>query len=192
MALKDMLEVIEEEGKKRCQDIITQAEKQSEIILKEAREEAENIRQQEIEKIKSVIQVDRVKILNEARMAVKREMTQVKEEVIQETFQQAYKELQEFRRTPKYKEAFEKLVSEVLGEVEGKIMVNVEKSDESLAKQILDRAGVQYELAASLNSSGGLKVSTQDGRISLTNTFGIRMEKAKKMLKSDVMNILFG
>lgn len=192
MALKDMLEVIEEEGKKRCQDIITQAEKQSEIILKEAREEAENIRQQEMEKIKSVIQVDRVKILNEARMAVKREMTQAKEEVIQETFQQAYKELQEFRRTPKYKEAFEKLVSEILGEVDGKIMVNVEKSDQSLARQILDQAGVQYELAASLNSSGGLKVSTQDGRISLTNTFGIRMEKAKKMLKSDVMNILFG
>lgn len=187
-----MLEVIEEEGKRRCQDIIIQAEKQSEIILAEAREEAENIRQQEIEKIKSVIQVDRVKILNEARMAVKREMAQAKEEVIQEAFQQAYKEIQEFRRTPKYKEAFEKLVREVLGEVDGKIMVNVEKSDESFARQILDQAGVQYELAASLNSSGGLKVSTQDGRISLTNTFGIRMEKAKKVLKSDVMNILFG
>lgn len=192
MGLKDMLEVIEEDGKTRCVDIVSQAEKQAEMILQEAGVEAEDIHQQEIEKIKSVILVDRVKILNEARMAVKREMAQAKEEVIQETFQQAYKELQEFRKTPQYREAFERLMAEVLNEIEGKILVSVEKADEYLAKQILDRAGVQYGFAGSLNSSGGLRVSTQDGRISLTNTFGVRMEKAKKVLKSDVMNILFG
>lgn len=192
MALKDMLEVIEEDGKQRCADIVSQAEKNAEMIVREARVEGEEIRQQEIEKIRSVILVDRIKTLNEARMAVKREMAQAKEEVIQETFRQAYSEIQEFRATPKYNQAFEKLMAEVLSEVEGKILVSVEKKDEDLARQYLNRSGIQYEFADGMNSSGGLRVSTMDGRISLTNTFGVRMEKAKKLLKSDVMNILFG
>lgn len=192
MALKDMLEALGEEGAGQCKEIISRAEAQKAAILEEAKKEAEETRQEEVKKVQTVIQVDRAKVINEARLAVKREVIHAKEELIQETFQEATKELQAFRKSPDYAKSFERMVDEAVEEIPGRVAVNVEKRDEKLAKEVLARKGIEYELVGSLNSSGGLRITSEDGRISLTNTFGIRLEKAKRLLKSDVMNILFG
>ncbi len=192
MALKDMLEALKEEGARQCREIISQAEVQAAKIVEEAKEEAEEIRKEEVEKVKSVIQVDRNKLINEARLGVKREIIQAKEEFIQQTFLEAEKRVQKFKSSPDYQKSLGRMVEEVLEEIpDSKILVSVEKKDEKVARQILDQRDIKHEFVKSLNSSGGIKITSEDGRISLTNTFEIRLEKAKKLLKSDIMNILF-
>lgn len=192
MNLDEMLRILEEEGQKQCEIIIRDGEAQVAKILEEAEEEVKNIKERELEKVLASLQIERAKILNEARLFVKRQIIQAKEEFIQKAFSEAKKKLNEIRKSKDYKTIFKNLLSEAMEGIEGKILVDVDKEDEKVAREVLNESGLDYELYASLTSLGGLKVSTTDGRITLTNTIDTRLEKGRQLLKTEIMTTLFG
>jgi V/A-type H+-transporting ATPase subunit E len=192
MNLDEMLRILEEEGQKQCEIVTKDGEAQAAKILEEAEEEARKIKEQELEKVLASLQTERAKILNEARLFVKRQIIQAKEEFIQKAFSEAKKKLNEIRKSKDYKTIFKNLLNEAMEGIEGKIMVDVDKEDEKVAREVLSDSGLGYELYTSLTSLGGLKVSTPDGRITLTNTIDTRLEKGRQLLKTEIMTTLFG
>lgn len=192
MNLDEMLRILEEEGHKQCEAVMKDGEAQVAKILEEAEEEARRIRERELEKVLASLQIEKAKILNEARLFVKRQIIQAKEEFIQKAFSEAKKKLEELRSSKNYKTIFKNLLSEAIESIEGKILVDVDKKDEKIAKEVLDDSGLDYELHTSLTALGGLKVSTMDGRITLTNTIDTRLEKGRQLLKTEIMTTLFG
>jgi len=191
MALDDMLRVLEEEGKKQREEVLAQGEERAAKILEEARVEAERIKQEEMDKVAISLQGEKAKILNDARLYVKRRVIQTKEDFIQKAFSATREELLKFRNSKDYPQVFRRLLTEAVENADGKVVVHVNKEDEKLARQVLDQMGVAYQLHSNMSSLGGVKVTTADERITLVNTLEARLEKAKQHLKSEVMATLF-
>jgi len=192
MILEEMLRALEEENKKRCLEVIAEGKKEAAKIVQEAELEAERIKNKEIENVTSSLHGEKAKILNEARLFVKRQIVQAKEDIAQQAFSEAQKQLADFKKSKDYPAIFRHLLEETLENVEGKVIVTVEKSDEKMAQEILDELGLEYQLQSDTSFLGGVKVATADGRITLTNTFDARLENARRLLKPEIMSILFG
>lgn len=192
MALEDILKALDEEGKRECEEILERAKQNAKRILTEAKEEAQRIKQAEIAKVTAGLEGERSKVLNIARLAVKKEVIRAKEEVIQEVFSETENRLKRLGESSDYPRILESLILETLQDVEGKIKVEVDKKDLSLAKSILDKKGIDYSLEADPSSRAGIQVTTEDGRITITNTFDSRLEKVRQFLKSEITTVLFG
>lgn len=192
MALDDMLRAIEEEGEEQCQTILKAAEDESKKIIDKAREEEKELKLEHIRKAESSVQGDRSKILKDAKFAVAKQIIRAKESNIEEVFKGAAKGLEAMRSSGEYSKHFRHLFEETVANSDEKLIVSVDKRDKELASQLIAEMGVACELRADITCLGGLKATSPDGRIALTNTFDSRLERAKQYLKTDVTITLFG
>lgn len=192
MALEDILKALEEESKTECVDIVARSKQSAKRIVAEAKEDAKRVKEDEIAKATSGLGGERAKVINAARLTVKKEVIRAKEEVIQEVFNEVESRLKKLRDSSDYPHIFESLAVETLEGIEGKVKVEVDKKDIPLAKSILEKKGLDYSLDASPTFLAGIKITTDDGRITITNTFDSRLEKAHQFLKSEITNVLFG
>lgn len=192
MALDEMLRALEEDSKKECEEIMARAKQNAERIVAEAKEDAKRVKQDEIAKVISGLEGERERVLNETRLAIKKEAIRAKEEVIQEVFSEVDNRLEKVRESPDYSGIFESLALETLEGIEGRIKVEVDQKDLALAKSILETKKLDYWLEASPASSSGFKVTSEDGRITITNTLNSRLEKASQFLRSEIAKALFG
>ncbi len=192
MGLEDIMKALEEEGRLECEEILNRAKAQAQKILDDGKEEADKIKQEEIDKVAVTLVGEQAKILNTARLFVKREVIKAKEEEIEKVFTEAGKRLKEIKKTPRHEDVLRKLIGETLENVGGKVTVRANKEDAFLVKKILDEMGVDYNLETDFSCLGGIEAVVGDGSITLINTFESRLEKAKNFLKTEIATILFG
>lgn len=192
MALDDMLRTIEEEGEKRRQEILKRAQGEAAEIVKRAKDEAKVIKDEYIRRAQSSLQGEKTRILSDAKLFVKKQVIQAKEKHIEEAFGEVAKELEAMRPSEEYAKYFRRLLEETAANAEGKLIVSVDKRDEKVAAAAISEMGLDCELRTDLTCLGGLRATTLDGRITLTNTFDSRLERAKQFLKPDVATMMFG
>lgn len=192
MALEDMLEALEKESEADIEKIRSQARANENQIMKEADLEASKILETQKRHIEDQIRMERSKIINTANFHVKKEVIKAKEEVLNNIFSKVSESSKNLRNSNDYEKVFEKLVYETLAGIRGKAIVSVDSNDEKMARKILDKMDVSYELKTDIKALGGLKVQSEDRKVVLNNTVDARVEKAKQLLKSDVVKILFG
>ncbi len=192
MALEDMLEALEKESEADIEKIRSQARANENQIMKEADLEASKILETQKRHIEDQIMMERSKIINTANFHVKKEVIKAKEEVLNNIFSKVSESSKNLRNSNDYEKVFEKLVYETLAGIRGKAIVSVDSNDEKMARKILDKMDVSYELKTDIKALGGLKVQSEDRKVVLNNTVDARVEKAKQLLKSDVVKILFG
>lgn len=192
MALDDMLRTIEEEGEKRRQEILKRAGDEAKEIVKRAKEEAEAIKSEYIRRADSALQGEKARILGDAKLFVKKQVIQAKEKHIEEAFAEIAGEFEAMRTSEEYAKYFRRLLKETVANAEGKLIVSVDKRDEKVASEAISEMSLDCELRTDLTCLGGLRATTLDGRITLTNTFDSRLERAKQFLKPEVATALFG
>lgn len=192
MALEDMIKALEEESKQEREEIIDRAKKSAKRILDEAKEEAKRLKQEEVSRVTAGLEGEQAKLLNTARLSVKKDVIKAKEEVIQEVFKEVETRLEKLRESADYQKIFETLTREALEGIKGKVKIEVDKKDLSIAKTVLEKQGLDFTLEPSPTSMMGLQVTTEDGRITVTNTFDSRLDKARQFLKSELTSVLFG
>jgi len=192
MGLEDIFAVLEEDSKKEREELIAKANKQAADIVKEAEEEAGKIVKVQIDKLSGSLKKEQTRIINEAKLANQREITTFKEGLIDKVFAEVKEKLNELRRKDVYQKIFQLLVKEALAGIKAKkIEVWVDKKDEDLAKKVLDGLNLNYKLNPDLDCLGGLKVSIDEGRMLVVNTFDSRLEKIKKFLQPQILDLLF-
>lgn len=191
MAVEDIFRALEAEGEKECQEVISRAKEQAKSIVDEAEEQARRIIQEKVDKVCASLAGEQAQILNSARLRQIKETTAKKEAYIRRAFDEARQHLN-LRDKPDYDKTFELLAKEAIGLRPGKVRVYVDRRDASVAQAVLPRLCDDFELYTELECLGGLRVTTDDGRVTHLNTIDSRLEKARQALKSKVASILFG
>ena len=192
MGLKEIFAVLEEDSEKEREEVIAKAKAQAAQIIKEAEEEAAKIVEAEIDKLSGSLKKDQTRIINEAGLANQREIISFKESLIDRAFAKVKEKLAEHCKKDIYQKTFQLLVNETLGGTKGKkLEVWVDKKDENLAKKVLDGLNLNYKLHSDLDCLGGLKVSIDEGRMLVVNTFYSRLEKIRKFLQPQLLELLF-
>lgn len=192
MALDDMLKALEEDGKQQQSDIMETARVQARDIIKSAESQAGDIKSAHIDKVNIIISEETTKLLSEAKAAVDREISRMKDDVIEDLFDEAHERLRAVRLSKDYPEIFSRLIAEALSQAEGELVIHIDPRDKKLAGEILAKSKAKYHLDTDLTSLGGVEITAEKGRITISNTFESRADRARRFLKSEVAAAVFG
>ena len=197
-----MVEDIINNAKLEADKFITDSKNQSKEILQKAKEVAEKEKESIIE-----IQSKQIKELEKQQIAslnliARREILQKKEDEISKTFEIAKAKLKEFPKKAAYVKVLEELIIEAgvaLGG--GNLIVKARKEDKTkvkdlttIAKAITKICGNKCSLKLSkesITALGGVVMQTEDGTITIDNTFDARLEQKYRTIRTAVANKLF-
>lgn len=191
MALEDIFRALEEQAEQECQEILADARDQAEGILEEAQDEAEEIRKRLVDETERSTRQKASQSVNSARLETKKKVASLKQEAVANAFEKALDKARSIRDSESYAKTFRALAEEAATDLEGDMKVLVDQADVELAKRTFDEMGVAAEVAAEIETVGGLVIVTGGGRIMRRNTFEDRLEKVQQHIQADVAEIMF-
>lgn len=192
MALKEMWRALNAEAKKQREAVLGRAQQETSYIIEEAKKEGERIKERARAEARSMLETERTKMLSDARLHLGRELRKTREKLVDKAFTAAKKRLDSLRESADYPGILRGFIEEVAAEGSGSnFTVSVDKRDEALAREILDKRGKHYNLNTDISTAGGVRVITGKGRIILTNTVEVRLERASEFLRGEIASILF-
>jgi V/A-type H+-transporting ATPase subunit E len=209
-----------QEGEKRIIDKIVQmAETEAHKFTSEAEKEAEELRKETAQKAASEAQDiinrgtqeakrEKQRIIADARLKAKRKKMSMQEQLMEESFDQTSKYLQELFSKGKDAEYnydtiitnFIKEAAEIIGDPSLKLSFNErdKKRFQPLLPQISEKVtqalGKKVMLTIldkTISSLGGVSVKTEDGTVGVDNTIESRMSRFNEGLKAEATKILF-
>lgn len=185
-------------------EILQEARIDAEAIRRDAEKRAESEKQAILVKGQQLAERERQRVLADAKIRVKREIFNAKEDLIKEAFGEAEKRLARLADTPEYGDILGKLIVEsgvVVGG--GSLEVLVREQDKSLlpkdtlaslSKEISKTTKKKTTLSLSektIATIGGVVVRSKDGAIEADNTFESRIGRLRSELRFKVAEILF-
>ncbi|KUO41636.1 MAG: hypothetical protein AVW06_04340 [Hadesarchaea archaeon DG-33-1] len=189
------------EAKEKAAGIIEAAKKESHTLLDAARfgakEEEERKTKEAHARGKHVYDG----VLAEGRMRAKRELLQKREELINEVFREVEKKLQVHASSEKYEKDIIRIASmacKKLGVGDVVIRANhrdlklLEESKDQITRELSEnkkKASVSF--GEPIQTIGGVKVGTADGRVEIDETFEGRMRREFEDLRVKVAKVLF-
>lgn len=184
--------------------IIQEAEKEAALIEEEGGKEAALEKERIIENAKKQSSLKYQQLISEAKMNARRAELESREKIIESAFLKAEDELQKIASTSSedYKESLIKIITEASVEIGGGDLILSLKEDDfskikdmipSIEKDVEEKSGnkTTLEMGDPINTIGGAVVKTKDGNIEVNNTIESRMQRFKKILRSEVAKILF-
>lgn len=186
-------------------EILQEARIDAEAIRRDAEKRAESEKQTILVKGQQLAERERQRVLADAKIRVKREIFNAKEDLIKEAFGEAEKRLARLADTPEYGDILGKLIVEsgvVVGG--GSLEVLAREQDKnllpkdtlaSLSKELSKTAKKKTTLSLSektIATIGGVIVRSKDGTIEADNTFESRIGRLRSELRFKVAEILFG
>jgi V/A-type H+-transporting ATPase subunit E len=193
MAIDDLIQAVEVSGQERIQEIRERSKAEADEIIREAQAKDLPIKKRFMEEATQSVAIQRNKILSEVREKSRMEIIKAKNEIFERVFEDAVQNLGSSRAHPKYKEILKTLLREALEDLgNDKVILHIDKRDESLLKDILNELKVSGEITADLTSAGGLNAYSHDGRFVVFNTLESRLKKAKEIYRPEMFSVLFG
>jgi V/A-type H+-transporting ATPase subunit E len=85
------------------------------------------------------------------------------------------------------------MVREAMEELAGEeIRMHIDPRDEPLCREILREMQRNCDVVTDLTTMGGLNATTADERLTVFNTLESRLQRAKELLKREIMSTLYG
>ncbi len=200
--IKQMVDDIIANAKKEADKILADAKEQTKEILQRGQDTAEKEKSHILEvESKKVSEIEKQQIAS-INLQARREILQKKEEEIKKIFNLAETELKNFHKKTAYPKVLEALIIEAGAAIGGgEISIKARKEDASkikdltsLAKAITNACGNKCILKISketIDAMGGVVLQTQDGSITIDNTFEARLEQKYRAIRTQVANLLF-
>ncbi len=185
MSAEKIIDQIKKDSQKEINKILKDAEKEAEIIITTAKEEAKK----QVEKIQAdgKIQSENITKINvsKAKQDMKREIMNAREKIIDECFVKAHHKLSTLSEQ-KYKNIVRKLMRDGQKKLSrGCTVMTSRPTDKQIAKDL----GLQ--ITGSVESSGGIILMSNDGRIQLDHTFDGILKREKEKIRIKVGKLLF-
>lgn len=190
MAIEDIFRALEEQADDEVNRILHAATLQADAVEHEARDEAERITGAKVATADAAVQARAAKAVNAARLQVKRDLAQVRDSAVEAVFEEAAKRLATMRGTPEYEKVFAGLMQEACKGLEGECEIQVAPSDAELARKVATDLQLTFTVSPTLESIGGLIVSTHDARVVRRNTFETRLQKASVVAGTHIAEVL--
>ncbi|MHC1630900.1 MAG: V-type ATP synthase subunit E [Methanotrichaceae archaeon] len=186
-------------------EILQEAKRHTDEIRKDAEKKAQSETQAILTKGQQLAERERQRVLADAKMRVKRDISGMKEDLIKKAFGDAEERLTKLADTPEYSDILKKLIVEsgvVVGG--GSLEVLVRENDKALLPKeaLADLSGEISKIAKkrttlnlskkSITTMGGAIVRSKNGMIEADNTFESRIDRLRSGLRFEVAEILFG
>lgn len=203
--LDKILERINEKAEKQREEILEEARQKAEDKKSEGREEAELEKEKIIQKGKQEADREKRRIIANAQAKVRRKELETREELIQEAFENARKELSKLKNDEEeYQDILEDLIkSGGITVGGGKLRALVSEDDEellsnklvkNLEKEIKNETGKETSIKVEPeleDSCGGVIVEKGDGSVRCDNTFEARLSRMKSEIRTKIAEVLF-
>jgi len=192
------------EAQSKADTIIQEAEKEATLIVEEGEKEAALEKERILENAKKQSAMKYQQLISEAKMNSRRAELEAREELIESAFKNAVEELKKIASTSseEYKNSLKKIITEASVEIGGGDLILSLKEEDvqkikdaipSIEKSIEEKTGQKttLEIGENINTIGGAVVKTKNGNIEVNNTIEARMQRFKKVLRSEVAKVLF-
>ncbi len=203
MPLYDQVELL-------CQAINAQAQGEVENILTQARAEADRrlseaeARRQEVlgrtrAEVEAQARLEARSRIDRAELEGKRQVSQTKETMLNEVFEQTRARLLAFRESPGYRDWLRATLLAALQQLEGEqfqVMANPEE-EKWLTPDLLEEVGQARACRLDRNGDpdlppGGFVVVRADGRVRVDQTFQGIMDRQRETLRAETARQLWG
>jgi V/A-type H+/Na+-transporting ATPase subunit E len=193
MAYEDLLAAVRANAQETMKEIRDRAEAEALRIRRDAEERAQGIRSAYLEEAKRTVQREKSKLISKAGAEKRMAFARAKEDLFQQVFDQAGRRLASARDRQGYRLLLKKIAGEAMEELPAEgIRVHVDPRDEQLAGEVLREMNRNCEVVADLSTMGGLNATTADDRLMIFNTLESRLERARELMKSEIMSTLYG
>jgi V/A-type H+-transporting ATPase subunit E len=188
---------IVQEARRRAEEILERARKEASSLLREAEEEGKRRAEELLGRAR-----EEGRLLYEERMArgrveARKELLAKKEELIEEVFRRAEERLRKHVSSREYEkdllrmtvEACRRLGSEeVVVEASARDLKRLKEMEGELKKRL---EGIRVSLGEPVETLGGVRVRSADGKVELDETLESRMRREREALRVEVARILF-
>ncbi len=189
----DLVAILEQEAAAEIERILTEARAQAEQVTSEARKEAEASLQTQRRRLEGERKAARTKAESAAALAASALVLQAKDRAITEIFSRAESELARVRRDKvRYPTVLRGLIREAAGLLEGRVVVEAQRDDLEAVRQAVRDLQLDADVRSSEDVSGGVRLSTTDGRFVVENTLDSRLARIRPMLAPEVAALLWG
>lgn len=196
MSEKEFLQALEEDTRRKCQEILDKARIEAEAMMNRAAEEVEKMRERQLEKVKASMQSKRQAILAKARLNAREILLKERREVSARVMDEALSRLQRMRGDRDYSDTLKRLFKEAMDKwlihgIGQKAVVILSKEDIPLLKTSVRNAGCEMVPDETGKMAPGVIIMSQDGKYRILNTLLSRFEKARPEMIAIIDRILF-
>jgi V/A-type H+-transporting ATPase subunit E len=193
MPYDDLISAVKASAQERMKEIRDRAEAEAQKIRKDAEERAQSIRAAYLGEAVRGVQLEKTKLVTKVEAEKRMALARVKYDLFQQAFARTAEQMGSLRNHPGYRETFKKMVQESLGDLAGEeVRLHIDLRDEPLSREILSEIRQNCEVVTDLTTLGGLNATTVDERLMVFNTIESRLQRAKELMKSEIMSTLYG
>lgn len=192
--LEKVSKAILDKARAEAESILEKARKEAEKTIEKAKLKRKEKYEKEVAKIISEAKREARSIIVKATLKNRREIAEAKHKVIKEVIEEAKRKLR--LRKFDVKKSLTALLLESLASIPAeKIIVYVNPRDVNLLTEIVKEQKLEdkvEKIVADKSLSGGLIVSSPDGKFKVNNTYEARLEMVMTKLLPELSKELFG
>ncbi len=200
MPLDTILHALEAEAERLVAEIDQATQVEVERILMQAQTEAAAVRQKHLAAIEAPLRMERSRLLNRAKLERLQLVLGTREDLITAALEAATRQLAALTSTQDYAGWLRQLTQEAMAALGlNSLCLYVQSNDLELMNRLVQELGLSatvtggLELAEELESDlGGVVATSSDGRISLVNTPGVRLQRVASLYRTRIAELMFG
>ncbi len=185
MSLVELRKEVSQSAEKQVRELNKQADNEAKVILAKAQAEASQLLSLSLEQARTLAKDEERKI-SSAHLHARKIVAQARDEMISSSIFLAREKLvaEAEKQSPAYKKLFERLAKAGVKEFGDKAVIACAKQDAALAKEYAGSV-------KSIDSPGGLVISSPDGKIQLDYSFDSILDENREQFKQIAFKQLF-
>jgi len=189
MSQEELLKALEEDARRERNSLLRDAEAEAGTIRSEALEELKRLKEEDLLKFKVSLSAEIAKATNDARAYSNGIISAARNAAIAMVREKVEDEFKRLPQRDDYPEILGKLFMEALDSIgEVKTIVFVPESDLSIFRKM---DTLKDRDVRPVNMDSGVMVTSEDGRVKITNTTITRLTKAMPELNVEIRRVLW-
>ena len=190
MGLAEILQAMEGKAAQQVAERESVADKESRSIVEAAEAEATRIKETHHAMAMERLRREQERLFGAARFNRQQQLAAAREHWLGQVLARARQRLTDLRNGASYACGYEQLVREAMDEIACAVKLEIDPRDDQLMCRTMAALGIDGVIVSSLNASGGLRVSSLDGCITIDNTVEARLENAWRDLRQRLAALL--
>ncbi len=193
MDYEKLMKSMDAGAEEKTADLMQRAQKTSAEIKSTAHAKAAEIKKLHMDGASKTLMLERNRSLYTANTEARKQIGNLKHELYNETFDLARERLASARSNGYYEDTFRKMAEEAVRSLgEDEVVLHVDKKDVDLCRKVTGGLGIRCDIRADNDCMGGLIATSKDGKVVVYNTFESRLENARRRIRLEVFNKLYG
>jgi len=186
----ELLQKIDEEGRKQIQILLAEAEATAQKRLDEAEREIAAWRQEQLQLAQQQIESEKRLILSRARARARETVLRAKGQAAETLFEQLSNDAMGFRSEPaKYRAFLAHCLKETEQEIPGPLVLQIDSQDEPLVQELL--RGTSHTIGEKIKTLGGFIATNQRGDLLVDNRLETRIANLRQQYRPQLSQALF-